>query len=113
MTQETLMANCPATGCTRPYPSHAAQWRKYNGATAWLFNPWSGRRRSAEDVGSDPFGMGIRVETKPVFAAAMGQIASQQRQEGMAIFGGDAPGAMLGGLMQEQRSNRAGPAAHA
>ena len=57
MTQNKLMVVDPATGCEKPYPSHAAQWRKYNGTTAWLFNPWTGSRRLAEDVGSDTFGL--------------------------------------------------------
>jgi hypothetical protein len=56
MSQEELMVVDPATGAEKPYPSHAEQWRKYHGKTAWLFNPWTGLRRRAEDVGSDPFG---------------------------------------------------------
>ena len=61
--QEALMVFDPATGSGKPYPSHAHQWRSFNGKTAWLFNPWSGTRRSAEDVGSDIYGMLI-VPTK-------------------------------------------------
>lgn len=54
MTQKTLMAFDPATGRSRPYPSEAAQWRKYHGGmAAWLFNPWTGRRRNSTYVGSD------------------------------------------------------------
>lgn len=56
MTQQTLMRFDPATGHPTPYPSHAAQWREFNGGYAWLFNPWTGNRRHAGDVGSDPFG---------------------------------------------------------
>lgn len=56
--QEELMKFDPATGEPRPYPSHAAQWRKWHGAgTAWLFNPWTGKRRDARDVGSDTVGL--------------------------------------------------------
>ncbi len=55
--QRTLMKWDPATGTRRPYPSEAAQWRDYHGhTTAWLFNPWTGSRRRAEDVGSDVCG---------------------------------------------------------
>ena len=54
--QEDLMRFDPATGVENPYPSHAQQWRDFNGDTAWLFNPWTGSRRHASDVGSDPFG---------------------------------------------------------
>lgn len=56
MNQETLMHFDPATCEQKPYPSHAGQWRKYHGATAWLYNPWTGDIRRAEDVGSDCFG---------------------------------------------------------
>jgi hypothetical protein len=55
--QSELMKFDPATGDCRPYPSHAGQWREWRGDTAWLFDPWSGRRRRAEDVGSDAFGL--------------------------------------------------------
>lgn len=55
--QEALMKFDPATGEERPYPSHAQQWRDHHGrSTAWLFNPWTGDRRDARNVGSDPFG---------------------------------------------------------
>ena len=71
MTQETLMKICPATGSAKPYPSHAAQWREYYGKAAWLFNPWAGWRRSAADVGRDPFGMEIQVYEELFHAAAI------------------------------------------
>lgn len=51
--QKALMRFDPATGEPKPYPSHADQWREYNGSAAWLFNPWTGQRRDARDVGSD------------------------------------------------------------
>ena len=51
MQQQALMKFDPATGDTKPYPSHAEQWREWHGyGTAWLFNPWTGARRSAGDV---------------------------------------------------------------
>jgi hypothetical protein len=55
--QREVMKFDPATGVERPYPSHAGQWRAWNGDTAWLFNPWTGERRTAEDVGSDTHGL--------------------------------------------------------
>ena len=56
--QDILMKFDPATGEERPYPSHAAQWREWHGVgTAWLFDPWTGRRRDARDVGSDVRGL--------------------------------------------------------
>ena len=52
--QSKTMKFDPATGEPRPYPSHAEQWRRWHGhGCAWLFNPWSGERRDARDVGSD------------------------------------------------------------
>ena len=35
----------------------AAQWREWHGGMAWLFDPWTGRRRDARDVGSDVHGL--------------------------------------------------------
>lgn len=68
--QSTLMKFDPAIGTERPYPSHAAQWREYHGNAAWLFNPWSGERRFAGDVGVDPFGRLIMPPGEPLFAAS-------------------------------------------
>jgi hypothetical protein len=69
MNQEALMHFDPATCEQRPYPSHAAQWRKHCGPTAWLFNPWTGDRRDARDVGSDCFGHLILPPGEPLFAS--------------------------------------------
>ena len=66
--QHTLMQFDPATGKENPYPSHADQWRKYHGLDAWLFDPWSGNRRMAGDVGSDPKGLLIAVLVEPLYA---------------------------------------------
>ena len=55
--QSEVMKFDPATGGPRPYPSHAGQWREWHGKMAWLFNPWTGRRRDARDVGSDVQGL--------------------------------------------------------
>lgn len=67
--QHTLMKFDPATGEQEPYPSHADQWREWHGeATAWLFNPWSGERRGAGDVGSDTSGHLIVPPGEPVYA---------------------------------------------
>lgn len=66
--QHTLMSFDPATGEARPYPSHAQQWRDFSGGDAWLFNPWSGERRTAGDVGSDPFGFLILPHGEPIYA---------------------------------------------
>jgi hypothetical protein len=56
--QERLMEYDPATCEQKPYPSHEEQWRQYHGRkTAWLYNPWTGCQRGAEDVGSDVTGL--------------------------------------------------------
>lgn len=55
--QDVLMKFDPATGEERPYPSHATQWRNWHGTVAWLFDPWTGGRRNAHDVGSDVYGL--------------------------------------------------------
>jgi hypothetical protein len=60
--QNILMKFDPATCAEKPYPSHAAQYRDYHGKRAWLFNPWTGAARSAEDIGSDIFGSLIQAE---------------------------------------------------
>ena len=52
-----LMKYDPATGEQYPYPSQVDQYRKYHGKVAWLFNPWTGKSRYAQDVGSDCFGV--------------------------------------------------------
>lgn len=54
-----LMKFDPATGIARPYPSEAGQYREYHGKVAWLFNPFTGERRDARDVGSDCYGHAI------------------------------------------------------
>ena len=66
--QHTLMKFDPATGAEKPYPSEAAQWRKYHGAEAWLFNPWTGTRRRAWDVGTDVFGLLVLPPGEPLYA---------------------------------------------
>lgn len=67
--QHTLMKFDPATGAEKPYPSHAEQWRKYHGAAAWLFNPWTGTRRRAS---GRIFG---RINAPPVGPTAVGPAA--------------------------------------
>jgi hypothetical protein len=67
--QQELMKYDPATKDEKPYPSHAAQWRDWHGhKTAWLYNPWTGEQRKAEDVGSDTTGLLIIPPNAPVYA---------------------------------------------
>lgn len=56
MSQEQLMIYDPGFGNEKPWPSHAGQWRKWNGRCAWVFNPWTGVARYPQDIGTDPFG---------------------------------------------------------
>ena len=56
MSQEKLMRFDPATREEKPYPSHAKQYREWHGDVAWLYNPWSGKKRDARDIGTDVFG---------------------------------------------------------
>lgn len=54
-----LMKYDPATGKEKPYPSNAEQYRIYHGNVAWLYNPYTGEIRNAQDVGIDCFGYAI------------------------------------------------------
>lgn len=66
--QSALMKFDSATGEDKPYPSHAAQWRDWHGhSTAWLFNPWTGERRDARNVGSDVVGHLIIPPGEPIY----------------------------------------------
>lgn len=102
MTQQSLMRYDPATGAERPYPSHAEQWREWHGyQTAWLFNPWTGDRRDARDVGSDVLGRAILPPGESMKAEAAAQ--------SMTI--GSIPG--LREEMNRQRAARITPVPHA
>lgn len=92
--QQALMRFDPATGEAKPYPSHAAQWREWHGhRTAWLFNPWTGGRRNAGDVGSDVLGQLIC----PPGAELV------ERQKG-ALMGGSVGGSNAMSAQQSQAS---------
>jgi hypothetical protein len=84
--QDTRMSFDPATGDPKPYPSHATQWRHYNGTTAWLFNPWTGVRRAAQDVGSDTFGYLIRPPGEPLVAAPETKALHHMKPSEEAVF---------------------------
>lgn len=101
-TQNALMKFDPATGAENPYPSHAAQWREYHGlGTAWLFNPWTGARRDARDVGSDLLGRAIVPPNTPMY------VAEQCMQPGVAIRQAHKVlgGAISGGIGQPFQPN--------
>lgn len=68
--QGRLMVYDPATGWSGPCvePTDPQAWREKHGTMAWLFNPWTGERRDARDVGSDPFGLAIVPPGEPLKA---------------------------------------------
>ena len=68
MSQAALMKFCPAFRTEKPYPSHADQYRKYHGNAAWIYDPWTGKRRDPRDIGSDPFGLLIVVIEQVIHA---------------------------------------------
>lgn len=82
--QDQTMKYDPATGMPKPYPSHAGQWRKEYPTLAWLYNPWSGYLRRAEDVGSDVFGLLIMPSNDVALAAAKVEQATKQRDQRIA-----------------------------
>ena len=52
-----LMQYDPLTGVKgNVFPSEAEQYRKWHGKVAWLYNPYTGKKRDARDIGSDVFG---------------------------------------------------------
>ena len=69
--QDSLMKFDPATSDPHPYPSHAGQWREWHGDLAFLFNPWTGERRGADVVGSDPFGLLIIPPDEPLLPSRL------------------------------------------
>lgn len=108
-TQQTLMKFDPATGVSRPYPSHAVQWREYHGyGTAWLFNPWTGVRRQASDVGSDVVGYLIHPPFEQVMSASQAGFA-QDAAQGLGaggVYGGRAIGGSFNaGFSQQARQS--------
>ena len=63
--QPELMRFDPVEGFRRPYPSDARQYREFHGPRAWLFDPWTGKRRDPHDIGTDPFGVLIYSKGRP------------------------------------------------
>lgn len=51
-----LMKYDPVTGDENPFPSEAKQYRKWHGPVAFLYNPYTGEKRAASDIGTDVFG---------------------------------------------------------
>jgi hypothetical protein len=64
--QDTLMKFDPKNRNPYPYPSHAWQYRKWHGLTAWIYNPWTGRMRYPEYIGSDIEGLLIIPENEVI-----------------------------------------------
>ena len=113
MQQQTIMNVCPAQGTPKPYPSHAAQWREYHGTAAWLFNPWGDgkQRRSAQDVGSDPFGLLI-VPTGEAICAAKTSTPAARFTIRDGITTDRSTGLQWAQQGSDQRFDHAGAVAH-
>lgn len=47
----------------------ALDYRNMNQTARWAFNPWTGGRRHAQDVASDPYGMLIVIAGEPLEVA--------------------------------------------
>lgn len=63
MIQDSIMLFDPVTKMSKPFPSHAMQYRYYNGMIPWKYNPWTGAIRYEEDIKTDPCGLNIQVES--------------------------------------------------
>lgn len=53
--QTTEMLYCPIMGTRGPMPNFAAAWREQHQHN-WVFNPWTGQKRSLCDIEQDPDG---------------------------------------------------------
>lgn len=53
--QTKEMLYCPMMGTREPVPDTATAWREEHGH-AWVFNPWTGRRRTPIEIEQDPQG---------------------------------------------------------
>ncbi len=47
----------PATGSILNLEWFSDNYRDSHGEIAWLYNPWTGRRRNPYDIGSDVLGL--------------------------------------------------------
>lgn len=56
MKQQETMSYDPSDRKTKPYPSHAEQFRDHHRGKAWIYNPWSGQIRDSRDIRSDVYG---------------------------------------------------------
>ncbi len=66
MSTPPLMLYDPATNFATPYPSEANQYREYHPNKAWLYNPYTGEIRTAEDIAADLFGNKLTVNKPAV-----------------------------------------------
>ncbi|BCL91903.1 hypothetical protein ACNRBV_17575 [Ralstonia pseudosolanacearum] len=54
--QTTEMLYCPLMGTRGPVPNAASAWREQHQHAVWVFNPWTGQKRSLCDIEQDPDG---------------------------------------------------------
>ena len=72
--QNALMKYDPITGEEKPYPSHAEQYRNYHGKLCWIYNPWTGIKRNAGDIYSDPESRQYVYISEPIFNQLKGNV---------------------------------------
>ena len=60
----------PSTGEPSPYTKYADEFRTYH-CSAWLYNPWTGKKRDPRDIASDVFGRGISMPKQALPADAI------------------------------------------
>ena len=65
--QHTVMMFDPAFGTEKPFPSDAGQYRGFHGPRAWLFDPWTGKRRTVAEIGLDVNGQLIVPEGEKIY----------------------------------------------
>lgn len=63
-TQNEPMSFDPVTGQSFSNPVDVNDYRIAYGKLAWLFNPWTGTKRDARDIGDDVLGLAIRIPNK-------------------------------------------------
>lgn len=81
--QGKVMGFDPSFGTPYPYPSHADQYRQMHENRAWLFDPWTGIRRTSEEVMRDVFGRDIIPKLRSGPMVDHEKIRAQESARGM------------------------------
>lgn len=75
-----LMKFDPATGDEFLWPCSVETYREKNPTFAWLFNPYTGLLRNAQDVASDVFGFALVGDGPLVAAPKRGLLSAEEIQ---------------------------------